>query len=825
MATPSAAMVNKVASTVSKPANVTTPPQATASKPVNTNTLSSSDIKSAMSNGSSAGTDIPAKSPDQVKMEACTKAINESEDLVEALEAVASVYACPATVLCNDDIDDIRVSGDVIVAPSVSPKGKENAIMRSISAVLDYISQRVDEKLNAFHKDTIEKGAIDEHIQNVSNPNKGKVISRHVDPDGNEVLVYDTGLVDMTASKNAKQFVAELRESGAIPQIKYTEPTRPGEKRPLQYFTAADDITNGVDMPATAASMDASAAQANTTQGGSNYGDSAAGASVNTPNENELGNVEETDIPAKISESADIINMISKYGNTRHLGYDMLTEQGFKNLKPVDFFEEADTNIPVTDVKHMKFDNTHIIKAIKYFNAARAEQPEAKGNVINMTTLVNSKNWDNGIKELEKQFDCHITLNFVNDFNSPKSTNASTKMIVEDYAYRQKCTVSKSKGFQLHGLPINIYVINQMFTRNAPSDPRLFGQSATSIILHEIFHNIMGVMRTYNVEFNSMLASTVVAVSVSKNAKTRRKLLSNFLAAGEKLGMIHMNSKQKKAYIKKMLIICAMNDNAKNRELAEKLADTGVDDSKLVDDLIARKQDKMENFKQDVRKEVNDRKMEIASIISFALFMSIGGAGMMTIKGALFGIGIVGMTLSAGAFLVGKANRMSKLKKFDKEYANLEKGMYRDQDLEEHWCDMFAAMYNLPITFFHNDDYKLTTNKMSSEQIKKIHELEVKWGNIMNDPHPSTIDRMRASVKCAQTTLDSGVKLDPCVKSYLEWIVANNSKLLEEDIDDLYSTPNFDPKSAENLDAHIQSLISKSGVQVTESFVYDVLTC
>lgn len=835
--TSSTPLTKTVSDMIKKPGNITTPPQPQINtpKPATTNTpTSTGDMASKLQSAESDVKSVPAKP----NMETCSKVINESETLIEAFESVCAMYACPAQILQDDTLDSIKVTGDTIIAPGISPKGKENAIIRSISAVLDYISQRIDEKLNDFHYDTIQKGALDEHIQNVSNPNKGKVISRHIDPDGNEVIAYDTGLVDMTSSKTAQQFVAELRESGVIPQIKKVEePQIVGriEKKPVQYFTDDDDIMKGVDWTGvrrpvkveTETDGDISPISSSTPM-------NITTNTINTPDTTltadermdlrDDNQVTQTDVSNTIGESADILNLVSKYGNTRHLGYDIFTEQGFKNVKPVDFFEESAKEIPVTDIKHLKFDNTHLIKAIKYFNAARAEQPEAKGNVINMTALVNSKNWDNGIKEIEKQFDCHLSLKFVNSTDNPRSTNASTTVLSEVNQYRQKCTVSKSKGFQLNGLPVNVYIINQMFTRNAPTDPNLFGQAATSIILHEIFHNIMAVMRTYNVEFNSMLATTVIAVQSAKSSKVRRKLLENFISASEKLGMMHMNSKQKKTYIKKMLLICSMRDNKENREIAEKLVSNTDDD--IVNNIIKRKEAKIDDVKNMARKEINDRSIEIKSAIAMALSLSVAGAGVMTIKGALFGIGLVGMVLSGISFSIGKAARLSKNKEFNKEMENLEKGMYRDKDLEEHWCDMFAAMYNLPLTFFHNDDYKITANKMTIEQIKRIHELEIKWGNIINDPHPATTERLSASVKAAQATLNSGVKLDPCVKDYLEWIVANHSKLLEvDDINNLYNANNFDPKSAEDLDAHIQSLITKSGVQVTEQVVYNVLSC
>ena len=38
-----------------------------------------------------------------------------------------------------------------------------------------------------------------------------------------------------------------------------------------------------------------------------------------------------------------------------HFGYDIFSEQGFTNVKPVDFFTEADTGASIADVNHLKF--------------------------------------------------------------------------------------------------------------------------------------------------------------------------------------------------------------------------------------------------------------------------------------------------------------------------------------------------------------------------------------------------------------------------------------------------------------------------------------
>jgi hypothetical protein len=83
--------------------------------------------------------------------------------------------------------------------------------------------------------------------------------------------------------------------------------------------------------------------------------------------------------------------------------------------------------------------------------------------------------------------------------------------------------------------------------------------------------------------------------------------------------------------------------------------------------------------------------------------------------------------------------------------------------------------------------------------------------------YPTISERNQAAVKYAKKTLDSKVKLDPAIKKYLEWIVSNYSKTLDMDIDEVYSKGTFDPKTAEDLDKHIEKLIGSANIHVTES--------
>ena len=78
------------------------------------------------------------------------RAVSESGDLISALECVGAMYGIPATnIIADDTISGIRVVNDNIIAPPlVKANGNTKPIMCAIGSVLDYISQRIDDKLN-----------------------------------------------------------------------------------------------------------------------------------------------------------------------------------------------------------------------------------------------------------------------------------------------------------------------------------------------------------------------------------------------------------------------------------------------------------------------------------------------------------------------------------------------------------------------------------------------------------------------------------------------------------------------------------------------------
>lgn len=317
----------------------------------------------------------------------------------------------------------------------------------------------------------------------------------------------------------------------------------------------------------------------------------------------------------------------------------------------------------------------------------------------------------------------------------------------------------------------------------------------------------------YNSEFNSMMTTTLLTASLSKSAKVRRKLITNFVNAVDDMGMMKLNPMQKRAYIKKLLVVCSMDVNMKNLKDAKSLIEEG--DSKALDDYI----NKVEKIIERDKRFIYGHGSAVGYICLFSVETIVAMIGLA------YGVNSLAFTALGWMLttLVNAAGTSSVKSQLKKDIRDRETG--KTKNYEEHWCDMFAAMYSLPESFFNVATTKMTSATMRNDQIKRLHDIELAFVNIYGDVHPPTTERLAASVKYSKKLLDSGVKITPEVKNYLEWIVQNHSRILEvEDIDAKYSKSTFDPKTAEDIDLHIQNLISKANIQLTEQAIAYMFT-
>lgn len=707
------------------------------------------------------------------------KAVSESTDLISALECVGAMYGIPSTnIIADDTATNIRVVNDNIIAPPLEkPNGQIKPIMAAIGSVLDYISQRIDDKLNTYQQGNIDQGRIEDSMAH-ANPNKGTVIGRYADSDGNEVLVYNTGIVDMANTPAGRAKVDELRKSNLIPDYNPS----PAATAP-SYFSDEDDISSEVDMDASP-----------------NTGADEASLEVN-------------DVAENIQESAYHLNMISKFNNTTHLGYDILQKHGFDFIKPIDsIIQESDTSddgdkkkkkkVRVEDIKYMKFDNKNIIDAVKYFNKARDEQDTAKNGKMDIKKFINDPNYEKAIDCLNKQFNCRINLRY---FKTGQSTTSNAGTFIYN-DFKKKLTVSKSKGFQLGGLPIEIHTSEHYFEDSAPEDLKLFGQNLVSTICHEIFHNIAYVMRKENAQMGMSLAMTLNIAANAKTMKDRRVIITNYVdTLDEVTGNKFINKLAKKKLVKQLMTLTTIQDNeALVREVQKNTGSKNNDADEYMESLIKRYKKSIRKVKPSPTRYVFPVVASAASIVAGVLLASPASV----IQFASFGVGA-----TMGLLTLSRLSVDTALISMKKQYS-------KSNIYEEYYCDLFAAMYKLPKFFFvGNPKKKYVTNDFKDEKIEELAKLEKDLYEAIFCSYPTDLERTHAGVKVAKNLLKDDKNLDPSLKKYCQWIVNNFTNIDKANIDKLYNKTTFDPKEAEDLDKHLTDLITNNNLVLTESFI------
>ena len=737
--------------------------------------VSDSNIGSIAKEAGASSEVKPMKEEADIKLETPDKddvvdTINNSDKIAFAVESVAAMYRVPSSCIVEDPFTDrIAVTKGHIVVPSNStskPSDNAKTIIQSIGAVLDYISQRADDKLDQFQADNIRNGIRQEKLKDTIDPSKGKVVATQFDANGDPVVVYHTGLADMENTEAAHETFDKMENK---PDVGADSPD-------YSYFSEdEDDISGGEDV-----SVDTSSGT-----------------------EPETVTNDATDVGEEIKEEGYLLDAIGQRGNTRHLGYDIMQEQGFKFVKPCDFFLESAAKkknkqvVGSMGIEHMKFDNTKLLKAIKLMNDARKEQTGGKGK-INLETLINNPKYQEAIDCLNDQFNARLNIRFI---KKKEIGNTEFTTIYNDI--KTHLTISKSKGFQLGGLPIDIFVTNTALDEDAPDDISLFGQHVISVFCHEIFHNIMAVLKSKEAQFTATLIETMTLARDIPSASNRRKLITNFVNMTDEFGDMKMNVITKRAMVKHLTYLSTIaHDEQAVREYEKAIKSKKVEG---IDEEIRRMEKKIRKVKINTYGPTRYIIPAILTVATFSWVSSTAGTGLFPVACMAFG-SAVGNLFGQG---IVQAVEIDTIKKF-------KNGTIKNY--EEHWCDMFAACYNLPVTFFMVGKPRTgAANDYAIETLKRYDELERESRQLMLIKYPTISERNQAAVKYAKKTLNSKAKLDPAIKKYLEWIVSNYSKTLDMDIDEIYSKGTFDPKTAEDLDGHIEKLIGSANINVTES--------
>ena len=705
--------------------------------------------------------------------------ISGSPDMITALECVGAMYGIPPThFTVEPELKSLRVVDDhVLTPPDVRPNTK--AIICSIGGVLDHISQRINDKLDERHDCETCDGR-ETHISPTSDPNKGEVVKRYIDSNGDEVIVYDSGLMDMANTKEAHLKADALKKNGKVPEFD----EEAFHKKKNAYFTKEDaiELTSEANI------------------------DKELLLDDNAP--------KPIDIAELIRESAFHLDLMSRYHDTDFLGYSLLQEQGFDYVKPTESFaleadvESSKQKINPDDIKHMKFDNTHITNAIQCFNKARDEQKDQEKGQFDLTKFISSEHYKRGVNELEKQFDCKLSIHFKDNVKEADKNNLFT--FVFDHQHSDKIYVSKSKGFQLNGLPITIVCVNnaidEEMTKNA--DKELFGQFMCASLCHEIFHNVVNAIRCRTNMFIYTSTSAMAMALSTENEETRKEVFAKF-ADTVMVNGDHLNSVEKKDLIEKLTDICAI---AEDKDEMSKVVDAMENKSmseadQQIEALIQRYEKAIKVYQKKIPHITKKGDKYLKNPTSHKILNKLASGLTCTLIGAPIGLPMMKLLTSRSDAALAQAYH---------DYLN-------KTNKEEYYCDMFAGMYNLPLTFtygYTNRDF--AANDISSDKLEYLNSLEKELRQFTLSPYPTNSERNYAAYQIAKTILNGEEKISPEVKKYCEWICQNYSSIEKTNIEKDYNKTTFDPKESKDLDKHAKDLIVNNNINVTES-VYRTL--
>ena len=762
-------------------------------------------------------------------VESVNNVIKKSPNLIYALEGIAAMYCIPSShIMRDDDLGSIRVVGDNIIAPgNVGAVNNKEAIIRAIGAVLDKKSDDVDHKIDHHHHHHCHE-LFKEKPQLTPDPNKGEVVGRYLDDDNNEIIVYNTGIVDAKSSPTTFKKIQELRAQGLIPDYDMSvlqggcSTCGSGDAATASYFADVDDITSNVDM-----SSDTAPAETSTTQ----TSDTAA-------TNNEFGT---TNISSSINESKEIVEACAVFENTHNLGYELLSLQGFDFVKPTtqvikEAAEGGDDNAEVIigggidphEFEFMRFDNSHIIKAVKFINDWVEKNGAAGIGSVPFNDLYKSDEFSFAIDELSEQFDARIRVHY-----RPSGANVYTYCDETKISELRKIKISKTKGFQFSGNPIDITIVGKNTIRDLSLGKVEFtGQTIISILLHEIFHNAMWVWKINDTEFSASFALTLQLASQEKSARKRRKIVTNYVNMLDSWYGVNLNKVKKKILIKRITAFTAIGNETNAQKLKKKFKSLEFSNKnrnkeaipdKDVLDTVNMYEKYMKRYERHMKKKTCILNMILGTAgIVGAVFLgkaasehngkkeSLGFELAASLTGATGVILLVsGITGTLERVLINEAR---------KNYES-------SKDLEEQWCDMFSAMYKLPVTFkiMTNSGRAYTDDKISKDIIERFNRVDIEIHKLILDCHPSGAERNYQAVKIANNLLKEKELLDPEIQKYLEWISeAYKQTGDQKEIEDIYNKSVFDPKEAEDLDEHLAHLIDISDAPLTEYTEYDV---
>lgn len=130
--------------------------------------------------------------------------IDESSDVITALEAVVDIYKVPPShILCDNSLKKIKVQEDFIIAPeNRNVQGNKDNIIRAIATLLDNIGLRIDKKLDDYQNTCIAQNKEIEKQQLLAAQNRPSF-------DAESSKVYFNDQDDITSDVTPQQFGAD----------------------------------------------------------------------------------------------------------------------------------------------------------------------------------------------------------------------------------------------------------------------------------------------------------------------------------------------------------------------------------------------------------------------------------------------------------------------------------------------------------------------------------------------------------------------------------------------------------------------------------------
>ena len=481
-------------------------------------------------------------------------------------------------------------------------------------------------------------------------------------------------------------------------------------------------------------------------------------------------------------------------------------------------FVEAATASPVTVPKELNYlscDNSRILKAIKKFREAfdaidfsgtayesykdalesgtlgstaeyRYENVYPKEFIKKVTKDISDPHgpFIQGFNELGAQFKCSFDLTI-------SSISGTGTFFMNGIKY-SRVSISKSKGFQLDNMRINLALNMEQIFDLMPANRKVWAQAFIGIILHEIYHNIAHAINVRTKGVHNLIKTTF-GKDLNQNTSdgTIKAKVREFITKVKDILGIKDHEIDDKRTENRLYVVAKIKNNG---GALKKFYDDVKNNTDRTDS-----EDEIDQYIQDLQAEKTG--IIIGKILGYVVLgVIIAGFGAVDIMAGVV-IGATSMAIFALSLL------MTTIGKFTGSGIGFR---------EEYYCDMFAAMYKLPV---HLASYKrlIALNKKYGDKVTKARKLENDWHRLMKDEHPATFNRALASYKAAKTILNSGENLPDDIKEYLQYIVDTHDGITDiKSPDDKFQNRITAPEAPENLQEVLDRFVKKTGVQVNE---------